>query len=252
MAAYSDAIHHDHPISQLPCRRFSSGPEVEPAAGTIRILIAGGHVFFRDCLHALMDSIPRYKVAGDACDKVSMFQMMRECNPDLLLLDWGLSQQDGMEVLRELSASGQAPRIILLAFQSDTPDVSSAIQLGVAGILSSETTRESLCEAITKVMKGEYFFGQAGLASLVQCATNRNENTAIQNSARRFGITRRELDIVKEVAAGYTTMEIAERLSLSTNTLKHHMSHIYDKLGVSNRLELVLFVMNHKLVAFER
>lgn len=252
MSSFSESLSFKHSLSRLPHRRFSA---VETEAPTIqestRILIADEHILFRDCLRTLLIQAAGYNVVGEAGDRLSILRMVRELQPDLVLLDWELSQRDGMAALKEISACTPAPRTILMAFPSNVTDVSPAIQLGVTGVLSSETNAKSLCEAISKVMQGQYVIGQEGLASLVHSATDRHPRTAFQRARRKFGITRREFDIISEIVAGYASMEIAEKLSVSSNTLKHHISHIYDKFGVSNRLELVLFVLNHNIVSEE-
>jgi two-component system, NarL family, nitrate/nitrite response regulator NarL len=238
---------------QLPLSRFSSiDIDVTPGPELIRILVVDDHILFRGCLTSLLAAMPQYEVVGEAKDAENALRLLRELKPDLLLCDWELSQAGQMRILRELQKCDHAVKTILLTLPSHETEVASTIQLGVAGILSNEATPASLCDAIGKVMQGQYVLGRAGLASLVNSATDQNEYSAFQKTRRKFGITRREYEIVSEVVAGYSSAEIAERLSLSCNTLKHHMSHIYDKLGVSNRLELVLFALNHELVSRDR
>jgi len=236
---------------QLPFPGFST-VDVPPGPELIRIVVVDDHILFRACLTSLLTAIPQYEVIGQAKDTETALRLVRELKPDLLLCDWELSQLEQMRILRELQKCDHPVRTILLTLPSHETEVASSIQLGVVGILSNEATPASLCDAIGKVMQGQYVLGRAGLASLVNSATDQNESSAFQKTRRKFGITRRKYQIVCEVVAGYSSMEIAERLSLSGNTLKHHMSHIYDKLGVSNRLELVLFALNHDLVHRDR
>lgn len=235
------------PLDLLNLNRRPPASEVdEPTSpDVIRILVADDHVLFRNSLRVLLDARPDFHVIGETGDDATILRMAREQGPDILLLNWEMSRRNGMKILRELAASGLSACILLIAVTSDTADVARAIQLGVKGILSSETTEESLCEAIHKVLKGQYILGQAAVSSLVATATGPRPTTAFQSAKRKFGITRREFDVISEVVAGYSTAEISARLSLSSNTLKHHMSHIFDKLGVSNRLELVLFSVHH-------
>jgi two-component system nitrate/nitrite response regulator NarL len=193
----------------------------------------------------LLDATAGFHVIAETGDDAATVHMVRQQKPNILLLDWEMSRRNGMKILSELAASGLSACILLITAASDATDVARAIQFGAKGILSSETTEESLREAIHKVLKGQYVLGQAAVSSLVGTATGPRPTTAFQNAKRKFGITRREFDVISEVVAGYSTAEISARLSLSSNTLKHHMSHIFDKLGVSNRLELVLFSVHH-------
>ena len=154
-----------------------------------------------------------------------------------------------MRILRELAACPNSLRTILVGVETNCAAVVRAIQLGARGILSVETSSDELFDAIRRVMEGQFVLGQAAVDSLVQVATSPAPQTAFQKARQKFGITRREFDVISDVVAGFSTVEIAERLSLSTNTLKHHITHIYDKLGLSNRLELVLFAVHHGIVS---
>jgi DNA-binding NarL/FixJ family response regulator len=195
-------------------------------------------------LRALLDATGRFTVVGEATDDV--VRLISEHKPDILLLDWDMSQRDGMSIFSELAASGLSVHTILLSVRPNA-DVAAAIQLGAKGILSHETTAESLCEGIRKVMDGQYVLGTAGISSLVGSLRNPRPRTAFETAQRKFGLTRREFEIMTWVVAGYSNIEIAEKFSLSIHTVKHHISHIFDKTGVSNRVELGLFAVNHRI-----
>jgi DNA-binding NarL/FixJ family response regulator len=186
--------------------------DVRISTESVRILIADFDVLFRSSLRALLNERDGYLVLGEAKDKTSLLTMVRELKPNLLLLSWELSQHDDMAVLRELVDCEDSPRIVLFSFPSNSIDVAPAIRNGVVGILSKEATAESLFDAIEKVNQGQYFLGQAGLASLVESATNRNPKTGFQKARRMFGITRREFDIIPEVVARGDCGEIIDEL----------------------------------------
>jgi DNA-binding NarL/FixJ family response regulator len=171
--------------------------------------------------------------------------MVSLLNPDVLLMDWHLALREGMNILSEVRRSGASINIILVSAPSDTRNLSQYIQLGVKGILLGDATAETLRDAIHEVMAGQYVLGNAAVASLVRAASAPTPSTAFQVAKRKFGITPREFEFISEVVAGWSTADIVQRTSVSPNTLKHHMTHIFDKLGVSNRVELVLFAVKH-------
>ena len=253
-------MHVRHSMSSLPSFISVAKPvvpslhqlgasELSANCRDIRVLVAIDHFLFRTSLRALLDASSRCQVVADAGDLKTTLQMTDEYRPDILLLGWQMSQQDDMRILRELAVCPYSLRVILVGVEQKSAAVVRAIQLGVRGILSNETGCDELFDAIRKVMDGQHVLGQAAVDSLVHIATNPAPRTAFQKAKQKFGITRREFDVISEVVAGFSTVEIVERLSLSPNTLKHHMTHIYDKLGLSNRLELVLFAVHHGIVS---
>jgi two-component system nitrate/nitrite response regulator NarL len=217
-------------------------------ANSIRILLADDHILFRNGLRALLNANAGLLVVAEAGDDASTVRLTRECKPNVLLLDWEMSRRDGMKLLKELAAYATSVCVLLIKVPTNAADVAKAIQLGVKGILSGETTEQLLCEGICKVMDGQYVLGRVGVASLVGTAIEAKPSTAFQSAKRKFGITRREFEVISHVVEGYSPAEICLKLSVRPNTLKHHMSHIFNKVGVSNRLELVLFAINHNLV----
>lgn len=107
---------------------------------------------------------------------------------------------------------------------------------------------ESLCESLRKVKNGEYVMGRVGVKSLIGSVRNPKPKSSFQLARRKFGVTRREFDIITAVAAGYSNVEIAQKFSLICHTVKHHLSHIFDKGGVSNRLESALCSINNAMI----
>lgn len=227
----------------------STGIDISPTEKNIRVLVLHDHLLIRAGLCAVLNASTLCRVVGEAGDIATMIRILHEHKPDVVILGWNLSQQDDMSALLALSAFEPSVGILVYGVQSDSTGITRAMQLGVKGILSSETTSESLCDAIRRVVEGQYVIGQAGMVSLVQSATGPKPQTAFQRMRHKYGITRREYEVISELVAGYSSGEIAQRLSLSTNTLKHHMSHIFDKLGVANRLELVLFAVHHGIAS---
>jgi DNA-binding NarL/FixJ family response regulator len=214
---------------------------------TIRIVIADDHQLFRDGLRRLLESEPDLKVIGEACDGAEAVKLARSLKPDLLLLDLSMPGHPGSEALRELASGSVGVRIIMLTAAIEKHQIVEALQLGARGVVLKETSTQLLLTAIHAVMSGEYWVGRERVSNLVQYLQNMARASTEETRRKTFGLTPRELEIVSTVVAGYANKEIAESLTISEDTVKHHMSNVFDKLGVSTRLELALFAVNHEL-----
>jgi len=174
-------------------------------------------------------------------------RMVRRLHPDVLMLDAGVSRVSGGELLRELSRASSTCRVILVGAAPGRDESVEALQLGARGVVTKDTTAPLVFKSIRTVMKGQYWIGRESISALIG-SLRPGERSARQGPKAKYGLTRRELQIVAAVVAGYANKEIAVRLSLSEHTVKHHLSSIFDKLGVSNRLEVALFAIQHRIV----
>jgi two-component system nitrate/nitrite response regulator NarL len=219
------------------------------SAHPIRILIADDHPIFRDGLRRLLESEGDMTVIGEACDGHEAVKFAAELKPDILLLDLAMPHHTGLEALRDLSTNSPAGsvRIILLTAAAEKKQVVEALQLGARGVVLKDSATQLLLKSIHAVMAGEYWVGRESVSNLVQYLRNLMQTTSEESRQKRFGLTPRELEIVSAVVAGYANREIAEYFKISEDTVKHHLSNIFDKLGVSTRLELALFAVNQGL-----
>ena len=211
----------------------------------IRILIADEHRILRDGLRKLLEAEPDFVVTGEASNGHEALESARKQTPDLLLLDLVMPGIPYHEILRALTASGLPTRALLLAGNIEPKELVTALQLGARGIVMKDCASPLLMKAIRLVMDGQYWIGRESVSTLVDMVRGQ----VVDQVDRRFGLTPRELEIVATVTAGFTNKEVAQRFSLSEETVKHHLTKIYSKLAVSNRLELALFAISQKLVA---
>jgi|SRR5690242_20404287 two-component system, NarL family, nitrate/nitrite response regulator NarL len=214
---------------------------------SVRILIADDHPIFRDGLRRLLESERGFKVVAEACDGIEAVEFVRKLKPEILLLDLAMPRRAGLEALRELSSDSAAARVILLTAAAEREQIVEALQLGARGVVLKDCGTEILMKSIRAVLAGEYWVGREPVSNLMQYLRGLMDSSTKISRQKRFGLTPRELDIVSAVVAGYANKEIAEHFKISEDTVKHHLSNIFDKTGVSTRLELALFAVNQAL-----
>src|SRR2546425_10186568 len=214
----------------------------------IRILIADDHPIFRDGLRRLLETEPQFMVVGESSDGDEAVKAATELKTDILLLDLNMPRVHGLEALKDLTTSGTPVRIILLTAEIQKPQIVEALLLGASGLIMKDTPTQLLFKAIRTVMSGEYWIGRESVSDIIQ--TLRDLALFIRTERRKdkFGLTPRELEIVRALSAGETNKDIARRFSISEQTVKHHLTNIFNKVGVSQRLELALFALSHNLM----
>jgi two-component system, NarL family, nitrate/nitrite response regulator NarL len=220
----------------------------ERSEADIQILIADEPPIYGDGLRALLEKQPDFRVVGLAPDGAAAVQMSRERKPDVLLLNLKMAAGDGMGVLDKLQTLSIPVRTLLLANSLSGEDLMHALLLGARGVVLKTSCTEALIKGIRGVMVGQYWIGAETGASMVGVLRE------LHGSGKKctFGLTPRELQVVETVVAGCSNAEIAKQYGISEQTVKHHLSSIFDKAGVFNRIELALFAINHGLTRISR
>jgi two-component system nitrate/nitrite response regulator NarL len=218
-------------------------PPINEQSTAVRIVIADDHPIFRDGLKGLLESEPGFKVVGEAADGIEAVRVTQTFQPDVLLLDIAMPRMGGLDALSALT--GLPTRVIMLAASISEGGVLKAIQLGARGVVLKEAATRQLLEGIHRVVRGKYVVGDGA----VECLAEALQHPVAGQRARRFKLTRRELDIIAAIVAGQSNKDIADHLSISVQTVKHHLTSIFDKTGASSRLELASFAVSHRLVS---
>jgi two-component system nitrate/nitrite response regulator NarL len=212
------------------------------------VVIADDHAIFRDGLRRLLEDAG-LKVIGQARDGMEAVALTRQFTPDILLLDLSMPKHSGLEALRELGSNseGNPVRVILLSAAAERAEIVEALQLGARGVVMKASATEVLLTAIHTVIAGDCWVGLKRVPNMAQYLQAELKASQDEARAKTYGLTARELEIVSGVVAGLANKEIAAHFEISEDTVKHHLSNIFNKVGVWTRLELALFAVNHNL-----
>src|SRR5262249_3119435 len=157
-----------------------------------------------------------------------------------------MAKLSGLEVVKQLAQPPIPTRIMLLTAAIDDAQVTEALRFGARGVVLKDTATQLLVKSIRCVVAGEFWIGRGNVQGLIQ-ALQLAHAAQPEDPVKRFGLTARELEVIHTIVEGYSNKEIAQRFSISEQTVKHHLSSIFDKVGVSNRLELALFSVHNQL-----
>jgi two-component system, NarL family, nitrate/nitrite response regulator NarL len=216
---------------------------------SVRILIADDHPVFRHGLRALLQAEPGMEVVGEAVDGAEAVRMARELKPDVLTLNLAAEEVSGSEVLQQVANFSPPVRTILLTRAANRQQIVQALQLGARGVVLRDAPTQAVIKSIRAVMAGEYWIARENISDLVHVLRASQKRAPKEKKQRNRRLTARELEVVSAVVAGYTNKDIAQKFSLSEDTVKHHLTNIFDKLGVSSRLELAILAISRGIVS---
>ncbi len=219
----------------------------------IRIVVADDHPIFRDGLCKLLALEEDFEVVAQASDGRQVLEVLQQFEPDILLLDLKMPGLDGLATLQRLQAARNKTRVIVLTASDDKNEFVQAMKLGTSGIVLKQTATELLIKSIRKVHAGEIWLDSHTTAAVIRQFVANDEPPVPQQMPQaprdreRSPLSQREREIVALVAQGFKNKEMAEKMFISEQTVKNHLHNIFDKLGVSDRLELALYAIHNNL-----
>src|ERR1039458_6562565 len=219
----------------------------------IRIVVADDHPIFRDGLCKLLALEEDFEVVAQAQDGRQVLDVLQQYEPDILLLDLKMPGLDGLSTLQRLQAVKNKTRVIVLTASDDKNEFVQAMKLGTSGIVLKQTATELLIKSIRKVHAGEIWLDSHTTQAVIRQFVANEEPpqtpppTSQVRDRERSPLSQREREIVALVAQGFKNKEMAEKMFISEQTVKNHLHNIFDKLGVSDRLELALYAIHNNL-----
>ncbi|MGA7415104.1 MAG: response regulator transcription factor [Bryobacteraceae bacterium] len=218
----------------------------------IRVLIADSHPVVREGLGAILATEPGLTVVGQAQDGVEALDLVSSADPDVMLMELNLPRLNGLGVLRSLAMRSARVRVVLFTGSESKEEFVEAMKLGCAGILLKNSPASLIAKSILKVNEGEIWLDANTTAAVIrQFAAPPDFTAPAQGTSKiprdRAQLSQREREIIVLIAQGYKNKEIAEKMFITEQTVKNHLHNIFDKLGVSDRLELALFAIHNSL-----
>lgn len=218
--------------------------EITKTPETIRILIVDDHAVVRAGLRMLIDQNPEMKVVGLAGSCADALAIAASEQPNLIILDILLGEEDGLTILPQLRLAARDARVLVLTGLRGSESQRRAITAGAMGVVLKEHAAEVLIKAIRKVHQGEVWLDRSVLGGVLDKMTHPEVDP---EKERIDSLTDKERAVISLIAEGLKNKQISQRLYISESTVTHHLSSIFAKLDVSDRLELLIYAVSHDL-----
>ena len=212
----------------------------------IRIIIVDDHILFREGLASIIRQEPDIEVVGLAGTAGESIQAARELKPDIILMDFNLPDATGAEATQQIIQDSPGCKVIFMTMSERNEDMLAAIRSGAVGYLLKNMAPSKLVAALRAVHQGESALSRSMTLTVMQ-ELSRTRAAPPQDDPRLGKLTRREKDILVEIAAGKSNQEIAGQMVISENTVKYHVHSILEKLDLTDRKEAARFAHEHGL-----
>ena len=213
----------------------------------IRIMIVDDHAVIRAGLRMLIEQDQTMTVVAMAGTPAEALTLAAAEKPDIIVLDLILGEEDGLDFLPELTKASSNSRVLVLTGVQTPESHRTAIRRGAMGIVLKQQAAELLLKAIKKVHDGEVWIDRSMIGSVLSDVRNEQQAAPNPETSKINALTAREREVISLVSRGLKNKVIGERLFISETTVTHHLSSIYSKLGVSDRLELVVYAFANQL-----
>jgi DNA-binding NarL/FixJ family response regulator len=216
---------------------------------SVRILIVDDHTLMRSGIRALLEKSDDLRVVGEAGDGHEAMRLIKEMDPQVVLMDISIPGLNGLEVAAKVRREHPAVRVVFLSMHSGEEYILKALSVGAAGYVLKDATTSELELAVRCATKGETFLSPAVSTKVVENYVNRFLNSDAPVEAGTFQVlTPRQREILQLIAEGHTTKDIARKLEISTNTVEVHRANLMDRLGIHDVAGLVRYAISSGIV----
>ena len=212
----------------------------------IRLLLVEDHTLVRDGLKKILALEERFKIVGEASNGEEAVQLAQELVPDVILMDLNMPIMNGIEASRLIKEKNPGAEIIALTIHDDEEYVFELVKAGISGYIMKDISADDLISAVDIVASGGSVFNPA----VAQKMLGEFRRLAQQEGDEKPKLTHREKEILEHVSRGESNKQIAEKLFISEKTVKNHLTNIFRKLEVEDRLQAMLYAVKHRLVKF--
>jgi DNA-binding NarL/FixJ family response regulator len=214
----------------------------------IKIVVADDYPMYRSGLARVLEPESDMTLVGEAANGMDTILVVEKHDPEILLLDLGMPVMDGIQVLSELGKRKLRVRAILLIDEGERERAVEAVRLGARGVLFKSAEPDLLVRSIRKVYAGDVWIDSPILSQALESLVSKGPAGAEVGAQHDSRISTREMEVVRCIAMGLRNKEIADKLGVSEATVKNHLTNIYTKLGVNDRLELTLYAIHNRMV----
>lgn len=221
------------------------------ATAPIRVFIADAHPIVVEGLRRVLNQQASIEVVGEATDGMEAIDKIVQTTPDVVLLDLKMPRVDGLTILRSIQTRAPQSKVILFTTPDNKEEFVEAMKLGCSGILHKDAPIGMIEKSIQKVHEGEIWLDSNTTAAVFRSLASPSEYSSSHSNGKlpreRAQLSQREREIIVLIAQGYKNKEIAEKMFITEQTVKNHLHNVFDKLGVSDRLELALYAIHNSL-----
>ena len=214
-----------------------------------RIVIVDDHTLFREGLRTILEMEEDIEVVADAESAEDIVELVWQTRPDVLLLDIRMPQGSGLDAVPAVLKISPNTHVLVLTACDEKEEHVRAFRLGAKGVILKDSARQTLMQAIRTVCRGEVWMDPRMSGALAEELSHIGSEGDPILTRQENGLTERELEIVRLVASGYKNKEVGATLAISERTVKTHLTNIFQKLGVRDRVGLVMYALRHNLTA---
>ena len=212
-----------------------------------RLVLVDDHTLFRDGLRTILQMEDDLEVIADVESAEDIVELVWQTRPDVLLLDIRMPQGSGLDAVPAVLRISPGTQVLVLTACDEKEEHVRAFRLGAKGVILKDSARQTLMQAIRTVYRGEMWMDPRMSSALVDELSHMGGESDVGGMRHENGLTERELEIVRLVASGYKNTEVGSTLAISERTVKTHLTNIFQKLGVRDRVGLVMYALKHGL-----